>query len=632
MLSRIVASPASVEPVLIVLLALALLGPICGCAPGDSADNEPSAEVAEEPVIERDPLRQAFFGDLHVHTAHSLDAYINGVRLGPRDAYGFARGAAVSLPGGTKQQLAMPLDFAAVTDHAEFFAEGVLCTDPSSQAFEADFCVALRGGDGSIIPSVFERMSRQPPDRDQQTCPEAESCRELAKGPWQDIQAAAAELNDPGRFTTFVAYEYSPLLRDFGTLHRNIIFRGATVPDEALSALDLPTQADLWRWLETACTGDCEVQAIPHNMNMSWGLLFSRTNDDGTPYSAEDLERRARFERVAEVTQLKGSSECAVGLGTNDEECAFEQMFPLCEEGQETKCAQSGSYLRDALLDGLALEEGGGTNPFKLGMIGSTDAHNGTAGAVEEDRFIGAEMPPAELFAAASPIYGSRTNINPGGLAGVWAESNTREDLFDALRRRESFATSGTRIRARFFAGWDYPSDLDKRENALRVAYEQGVPMGGDLGAPNGQTSPQFWVWALRGADGAPLDRLQVVKGWTATDGSPHHRVRDVACAGGRVPDPATGRCAAVEASVDLEDCSVRDDSGAGELSVVFADPDFDPKRPAFYYVRVLEVPSCRWTTHLANRAGLEPPSNRPSTIQERAWSSPIWYTPSFRK
>jgi hypothetical protein len=410
---------------------------------------------------------------------------------------------------------------------------------------------------------------------------------------------------------------------------------------------DVHTQADFWKWLEGACTGDCQALAIPHNSNYSWGLHFADTNDDGRAYTREDWERRARIEPLVEVTQHTGSSECAVGIGTSDEECAFEQIFPPCKEGQTTACARDGSFIRGALARGLELEAELGLNPFKLGFIGSTDTHNALAGGTEEDTFLGHHANNDDT--AQKRLRGGprpeRPNaiMNPGGLAGVWAESNTREDIFDALRRRETFATSGTRIKLRFFGGFGPGADLTAGDGALEQAYGAGVPMGGDLRAPaaaaaGGDTggggsaaaatgaAPRFLIWALKDPAGANLDRVQIVKSWVG-DGGAEEAIYDVACADGRTPDAATGRCAATAATVDVA-CAPSSGQGAAELSTSWSDPDFDPARRAFYYVRVLENPTCRWSTWEALRAGEEPLASQPHTIQERAWSSPIWYSP----
>jgi hypothetical protein len=623
-----------------VVLASAVAALVFACgAPEEERPAEGAAAAPAQPAAPaRNDRRDAYFGDLHVHTSYSIDSYIFGNRLDPRDAYRFARGESVTLHGGATQKLSTPLDFAAVTDHAEGLEIMALCVDDeASPQYTSAFCTGIRDGDMAIFRQGFVRLSERPPVRFEVCEAAGVDCKAAARGPWQEIQRIAEEFNEPGRFTTLIGFEHSPTLVDGGMLHRNVVFRGSAVTDQAMGVWDVHTQADFWRWLEGACTGECQALAIPHNSNYSWGLMFADSNDDGRAYTREDWERRVRVEPLVEVTQHKGSSECAIGLGASDEECAFEQIFKLCKEGQTTGCARPGSFIRAALERGLELEDEVGVNPFKLGFIGSTDTHNALAGGTEESTFLGHhanndDTTDKRLRGGPRP---ERPNLimNPGGLAGVWAESNTREDIFDALRRRETFATSGTRLRVRFFGGFGFDQDLAAGDAALERAYAQGVPMGGDLRAPaaaagaESTAAPRFLVWALKDPAGASLDRVQVIKGWVGESGA-EEAVYDVACADGRTPEAATGRCAATAATVDQATCEPSTGSGAAELSTVWTDPSFDPARRAFYYVRVLENPTCRWSSWEALRAAVEPPPNVPRTIQERAWSSPIWFSP----
>ena len=608
------------------------------CAPEEEpAEGAAATAAPAQPAgPPRNASRDAYFGDLHVHTAYSIDSYIFGNRLDPRDAYRFARGEAVTLHGGATQKLRAPLDFAAVTDHAEGLEIIAVCVDDEENPqYSSAFCEGVRTGDMSIFQEIFVRVAKRPPPRFEVCNAEGVNCPEEALGPWQEIQKIAQEFNEPGRFTTLIGFEYSPILIDRGMLHRNVVFRGTAVTKEAIAVWDVHTQADFWKSLEAACTGECQALAIPHNSNYSWGLMFADTNDDGQAYTQEDWERRARVEPLVEVTQHKGNSECAVGLGTSDEECAFEQIFPLCKDGKTTGCAGDGSYIRGALKRGLELEGEIGLNPYKLGFIGSTDTHNSIPGATEEDTFQGHHASVDDTVDKRLKVQpgAARPNLilNPGGLAGVWAESNTRADIFDALRRKETFATSGTRIKVRFFGGFGLPADLTMGDAALERAYAQGVPMGGDLRAPpagaaSAGAEPRFLIWALKDPSGANLDRIQVVKSWVAHGGT-REAVYDVACADGRSADQSTGRCRPTAATVDSA-CAPSSGQGAAELSTAWADPDFDAEQRAFYYVRVLENPTCRWSTWEALRAGVEPPPKAPRTVQERAWSSPIWYSP----
>ncbi len=597
-----------------------------------AADVLAQATTADGDDIAVYPNREAFFGDLHVHTSWSTDAYAGGNRVGPREAYRFARGEAVELPSGIVTQLQTPLDFVALTDHAEGFdTVGACFSDPDGGLYDSAVCRALRGvapgqaAQGNFLRAAFERGEARPAQRNPALCSDVEACRDAARSTWQRVQEVANEFDQPGRFTALIGYEFSALLRDFGMLHRNVIFRGEDVVPHAISSLDVKSQADFFAQLDDACEAPCQVLTIPHNTNYSWGLTFSRTDEDGSSYTAADLERRARIERLVEITQQKGTSECQVGVGAADEDCDYGILFPPCEEDQFGRCARPSSFVRNALLDGIALESEGQGNPFKLGMIGSTDTHQSDPGYFNPEArsdhrpAIGNAQATAGIFERDHVVVGPIRQTNIGGLAGVWAESNTRAHLFDAMRRRETFATSGSRLRIRFFAG-DLPADIGAGHDDLGRAYATGVPMGSDL---VDVAKPRFWVWAVQDPSGAALDRIQVVKGWIE-GGEQRHSVRDVVCSGGREPDE-TGRCAPTVATVALSNCERSDETGAAELQTTFQDPDFDAGQAAFYYVRVLENPQCRWTTHLANAAGLPPPSDAPATAQQRGWSSPIW-------
>ena len=623
------------QPITYFLVA-ALAFTVIGCAPEPPKQPEPRSQkkfIDDEPVaITRDPHKRALFGDLHVHTSWSTDAFLGGNRVGPRDAYRFARGEAVELPSGIVTQLAVPLDFTAITDHAEGFDVIAVCTDQAHSQYDSDACENLREPDNltDYFVSAFERGIKRPAPRNEALCGSDETgvdvCIGYSRVTWERTQAVAEEFDEPGTFTALIGYEFSSLVREFGMLHRNVIFRGTDVIPHAISSHDVRNQADFFAQMDAACQPPCEVLTIPHNSNYSWGLMFSRTDEDGSAYTAADFERRARIDRLAEVTQQKGESECQTGVGTTDEDCGFEKIFEPCAPGQFGRCANESSFLRNALLNGIQLASEGQTNPFKLGMIGSTDTHASDPGNTNpRNRFAQASnvllgLGVKRLFEAAHPVVGPIRRTNTGGLAAVWAESNTREDIFDALRRREAFATSGTRIRVRFFAG-DLPAEIGSQADALAIAYERGVPMGADLAA--GLAEPRFWVWATQDPNGVSLDRIQVIKGWVE-DGEQKHTVRDVVCAGGRVPGD-DGRCAQTAASVDISTCEVDDSTGAAELQTTFVDTDFDAEQNAFYYVRVFENPSCRWTTWIANSVSVDLPDDVPATIQNRAWSSPIW-------
>ncbi|MGD0617125.1 MAG: DUF3604 domain-containing protein [Bryobacteraceae bacterium] len=583
------------------------------------------------------PLRNAYFGDLHVHTSYSLDAYTLGNRNDPRAAYRFGRGEPITLPGNVKSQLRVPLDFMAVTDHDIWLGELALCTDPNEAVYATDVCRTIRESDKNprLAMAAVLRFglaeAKNPAERDASVCgttnPAAGVCNDRAKSVWHELQQIAQEYYEPGKFTTFIGFEWTANLDRIGMLHRNVIFRGTTVPDVVASAVELNNRPErLWEWLEKTCTGDCQALAIPHNTNFGWGVALDAKNSDGTPFTKEILQRRARTEPLIEIFQQKGNSECAPGLGTTDEQCSFEQVFEACKNGETAFCAVASDYVRNALKTGLVLGDQFGVNPFQYGFIADTDTHLSNAGQTEEkdQPAYGIPINDKAPLNKAFPI--NMGAFNPGGLAGVWAEQNTRESIFDSLRRRETFATSGTRIRVRLFGGWNYPAGLDKRRDLVQAGYKGGVPMGGELHGARG-TAPKLVVWAVKDSNSANLQKIQIVKGWSK-GAETFEKVFDVACSDGLRPDPKSHKCPDNGASVSLSDCSTTENEGAAELSATWSDPEFDKADRAFYYARVLENPTCRWSTHAALQAKVALPTKFPSTIQERAWSSPIWYTP----
>jgi hypothetical protein len=614
-----------------------------------------AAPPAEPPCAQRNPLRNAYFGDLHVHTRNSFDAYLWDTRTTPMQAYRFARGESLALApldangNGTRTvQLARPLDFAAVTDHSEFLGEVESCTTPSSPTYDSANCQLFRSASVRAFTNFGVKVTSSRPARFPDVCgPNNGVCRQAAGDVWERIQAAAAAAYERCTFTAFIAYEYS---RSPGgsTMHRNVIFRNDRVPFP-ISAFEQPTPQGLWRELKAACqdTGTgCDVLAIPHNSNESNGHQFlveypgAQTLDD----ERAQAQLRAAMEPLVEVYQHKGNSECFNGIsgivGAPDEQCEFEKRrqgtVPDCMDrtGQQgaagVGCVSKLDYVRGALLAGLQEQDRIGINPYRLGFIGSTDTHNGTPGFTDEWSWIGhqgnQDAAPADQLGGGAITDGGIL-FSPGALAGVWAEENSRSSIFEALRRKETFATSGTRISVRVFGGWELPPDMCTDPNMIQTGYARGVPMGGILPAPPAVPSaPTFAIAALRDPGttdhpGTALQRLQVIKGWIDA-GAWHQQVYDVA------GDANNG------ASVDLASCAPHG-PGAEELCTVWTDPNFDPARRAFYYVRVLENPACRWNTWLCNRLPAEkrPPAcddpTAPKTIQERAWTSPIWYEPS---
>jgi hypothetical protein len=576
------------------------------------------------------PLNNAYFGDLHVHTKISIDSFLRKNMLNQEDAYRFAHGEEVQVAGGERVRLTRPLDFVAITDHSESFPLFDMCTEGAGPASRTDYCKTLKGGDPSlsVLFNSDEKGGAQPEGAGACLGTPAD-CDAAAKRVWDHIRQLADRENRPGKFTAFIGYEYSGSLPGPGIakghLHRNVIFRNSDVPDHAESAVQARRNIELWKWLDKSCAGKCEVMAIPHNANLSWGMSFALETQDHTPYSVDDWRRRAKYERLTEIYQIKGISECGVGFGTNDEECGFNAMpYPPCTAEKRTQCYGDGSFVRNALKNGLLLRDRLGFNPFKLGFIASTDTHNATPGQVDEKTYVGSigvgDGSPQRRLAAQ--LY-----RNPGGLAGVWAPENTRDALFDAMKRRETFGTSGPRIKVRLFGGWSLPPDLASRADFVGQGYKLGVPMGQDLPAKGRAGAPSFLVWAAADPQSAKLRRIQIIKGWS--DGkATHEAIYDVSCSDGLVPDPRSHRCPSNGATVDLKDCSITAGKGAAELRTMWLDPEFDPKRPAFYYARVFENPSCRWSAWDALRIGRPVPPIPSPAQEERAWSSPIWYEP----
>lgn len=595
--------------------------------------------------------RNAYFGELHLHTAYSLDSNVFGTKVDPREAYRFAKGEAVEIGRtGVTQRISTPLDFAAVTDHAEGMGMISQCYTPGSGSYWTLDCIGMRYKILVVFPRLFKANVQEGSNRAiylPGPCgKDGGKCIKAASGVWEDVQNAANEHYQPGKFTTLIGFEYSPTLQRGGMLHRNVIFRGANVPETVFGAADGFVE-DLMRWLDTRCTGSCKALAIPHNSNFSWGLMFGDTNADGTPVNRENLALRAKYERLVEVFQGKGSSECARGAGATDEECGFENIFPACtsehtkidiKTGQHTpQCVTPNDTVRGTLSKGLADERKWGFNPYKLGIVAATDNHNGLAGDTAERGYKGHAAPndsTAEMRVGLKETIVSKTlgfsmnNLNPGGLTGVWADQNTRESIWDGLYRRESWGTSGTRVKVRFFGSFDFSANLHTQKDMVKTAYDKGVPMGGDLHSAPAGKAPSFVVWAQRDANSAPLQRLQIVKGWVDGD-TTQEQVFDVSCSDGLKPDPKTHRCADNGAKVNLADCSISQDKGAAELATTWTDPEFKPSVSAFYYVRVLENPVCRYSQYDAIQLGVQHPKTQPATIQERAWSSPIWYSAS---
>lgn len=628
----------------------------------------PGYAAEAQPCEDSYPGRRAWFGALHIHTAASFDATAFGVLNSADDAYAFSRGEPVEyrlrgdapdaeVPVVTPRR---PLDFAAVTDHAGQLGEKRICHDPDRAGYNAFLCQVYRGD----LPVTLQNSTQAllslasqaifGSERSARVCGEdGQDCRDEARTAWEENREATERWQDNSpdcSFTTFPGYEYT-LAEDASNLHRNVIFANAAVPPAVVSAKEVRSPEMLWRWLRERCKdtdSGCDALTIAHNSNWSSGRMwypYSYRDDMDDAQRRDIAVLRQQMEPLVEIMQVKGDSECRNGLATvyggADEFCDFEKLRPPSEPVEDcgeavgsgnmrlVGCLSRFSYARYALAAGLREQENYGANPFKLGIVAATDNHNGTATADSESNYMGStgldrtalnrlrggvEVPGG--IAKGNPV-----RFGPGGVAGVWAEENSRASLFAALQRRETFGTSGPRIEPRFFGGWQLDQHLCDSPDMVRKAYDNAAPMGSDLPAPPPETgvAPDFLVSAVRDPQGHLLQRIQVIKGWTDSAGRTHQAVYDVA------GNPDNG------ATVDVDTCEV-EGSGFNQLCQVWRDPDFDPAIAAVYYARVLENPSCRWSTHQCNAL---PEAERPAscsdpelpqTIQERAWTSPIWY------
>ena len=660
------------------------LGAILG---GQSPLFDIETQLVERKVIpdtrEINPLdgmqeRNVYYGDLHVHTAYSFDGYAFGTLATPYDAYRFAKGEAIKNPAGFDMQLTRPMDFYAVTDHAVFLGLLKAAADKTSAFSKNEFSEPFHdlnapenfGTDlisrakrlfafSGFIPNATKGLNDGSLNR--------QEVLGVVRNAWEDTIDAAEQFNAPGSFTTFAAYEYTTSSADMGNLHRNVIFKGTErLPREPFSRAHSNNPEDLWSWMDELRNKGVESLAIPHNSNGSNGEMFKLTDWNDNPFDESYVKTRIRNEPLVEITQIKGTSETHPILSTRDEWAGFEIMPYRVATGALSKV--NGSFARQALLNGLSIEKQGIGNPYQFGFIGSSDTHS-AASQNDEALFVsklgilssfpeqrgsipikGIEGPLAyygsKILAEVNPtplgkslyvkingdIYagGATPTFGASGLAAVWAEENTRDSIYSAFRRKEVFATSGPRLRIRFFAGYDFDQSMLTDADGVDQAYAKGVSMGGALveksNAVNAMESPGFLVMASADPENAPLQRLQIIKGWLDEDGTAHEDVIDVACAGDAEVNSKTNRCPDNGARVDITNCSINPATGAAQLSALWHDPDFRPNQRAFYYARALENPTCRWSTWDAIRAGIPTRPDLATTIQERVWSSPIHY------
>jgi len=582
---------------------------------------------------EKNPERNAYFGETHVHTSWSLDAYLFGNHLaGPDEAYKYAQGETIKHPLGYDIKIETPLDWMGVTDHSEYVgvtreantpgseisklpaAQSLIVHDPNNQEeVQRAFLYAVTLVAGKPVPELMSN--------------------EVRASVWKKNVAIADENNHPGKFTAFCSYEFTSQ-HDFRNLHRNLFFRDcAKVPDMPFSSLQSWHPEELWNWMDTQRKAGNEVLAISHNANLSDGWMYPTDVDSlGRPIDAAWAASRDRNERLVEIKQIKGQSETHPLLSPNDEFANYEITSFLI--GSPSTSGQIphivGSYARQALKDGLTMQDTRGYNPYKFGFVGGSDSHN-TGVPYRQDNFYGGHgLNDGTIEARMAGHIFSGLDVrleNPAGITGVWAEENTRPSLWDAMYRKETFGASGPHIKVRFFGGWDYPKDILNGKDWVKRAYGAGVPMGGDL-PPAKSKVPTFVVWAVKDPTSGNLDRIQIIKGWS-TNGQSFEKIYDVAWSGDRKLNKWTHRVPAIQSTVDIENGTYTNTIGSVELKTVWTDPEFDRSLHAFYYARVLEIPTPRWSTIQAAKLGIATPDMVPGTVQERAWSSPIWYTPT---
>ena len=574
-----------------------------------------------------------------------MDAGAFGARLSPRDAYRFARGEEVTASSGQPAKLSRPLHFLVITDHSDnmgffpdlFAGKPELLADPTGRKWY-DMIQAGKGGEAAI--EIIVAFSHGTFPKNLMYFPGTRAYR----GAWQETIAAAEHYNEPGRFTAFIGYEWTSNTGG-NNLHRNVIFRdngdkaGQVEPFTVYPPYGSDNPVELWKWMDAyeKKTGG-SVLAIAHNGNLSNGLMFPIIEAFGKKLDREYAETRARWERLYEATQTKGDGETHPFLSPNDEFATFERWDKGNLDGSVAKKKDmlEFEYARSAYKHGLKLEQELGVNPYKFGLVSGSDAHTGLA-AMEEENFFGKTTPqePSPHRLSATFIDNPQTGVkvmdwevSAAGYAAVWATENTRESLWDAMQRKETYSTTGPRLLVRFFGGWDFEAKDAANRMPATIGYTKGVPMGGDLSAAPAGKSPTFLVAALKDPIGANLDRYQIVKGWLDTNGKLHEKVYDVAWSGERKPDATTGKLPPVGNTVDVANATWTNTIGAPELIAVWKDPDFDPTQRAFYYGRVIEIPTPRWTAYDVKRFGVKPLEGTTMTLTERAYTSPIWYTP----
>ncbi len=577
------------------------------------------------------PLKNVYFGEQHLHTAASPDAFAIGTRGTWADAYDWALGKEVTLSTtGQKIKKSTPYDFVAITDHAEYFGVMPRLLDPKDPLSKSDFAKKLQDPNAkmtdptSAISIILRSILTSIPMSEFVT-------PKILTEDWAQYIKVANQYNDPGKFTTLIAFEWTSIPNG-RNMHRNVFWRDDTGPKVPFSSFDSIYPQDLWTYQEVQRNEGHENLAIPHNGNVSDGWMYSPNEFLGGPMDARYARRQALNEPLTEIIQTKGSSDTHPLLSPSDEFADFELFQNMINVGQPSQVAYG--YIRQGLVEGMILEEKLGSNPYKMGIVSGADSHSAYSNN-EEFNFHGShgatdDTPKKRLNPAMSPSGEPGAVVGTAGATAVWAEDNTRASIFDAMKRKETYGTSGPVIRLRFFGGWGYSKGLVDDSIFVEKAYKDGVPMGADLPKKSGK-APSFAVWALKDPESGNLDRIQIIKAFVNKWGRPGEKIYDVAISDGRKVDAKTGKVAPVGNTVDVKKATYTNDIGDTQLSAVWTDPDFDPKQRAVYYVRVLEIPTPRWSTYDAARNDLPLSELVPATIQERAWSSPIWYTPASK-
>ena len=596
----------------------------CVTTSGVAAQDVVKASPDKIPAtVKENPLKEAYFGEQHVHTGVSMDAFIGGNRLTPDDAYRFAQGEEIMV-NGSMHKIKRPLDWVAITDHSEFMGEAFSLMNPGAPGYDHPIAKQFReASDLKTALGLYGKYVLTPLAGGGDPHPSFFQGAEAIKSTWKKNFEATEKHYQPGKFTTIHAYEWTSAPGG-GNLHRNVFFRDTNVPDMPFSSNESPDPEKLWEWMAMQRTKGMKVFAIPHNSNESKGLLFTETTLAGKPITKGYVQTRASMEPLIEMMQIKGNSEVVPDFWPSDEFADFENARSL--QDYNGRKFNKQNFVRYGLGRGLQYQHDLGTNPFKYGFVGGTDSHNGAPSNVEEDNWTVGSHGLADQSAkirSTAILEGEMkvSDLNPGGLTAVWATSNTRGAIWDSMAAKETFATSGPRMKVRAFAGQGFETKYASYEALVKDGYAKGVPMGGDY---KGDKAPQILVWAVKDPIGPNLDRIQIIKGWVEK-GELKDKVYNVVASGDRLK--SDGTVVPINAPINMKTGQFNTEKGSAELSAIWTDPSFDPKQNAYYYVRVLQLPTARWSLYdeLKNH-GVKFADDVKREIVERAWGSPIWH------